>query len=179
MRKSAIVLVVCSILVPTTSWAKGRPAPIECPADVVAAMAAQCPCEGVVAAEGEAPAWRNHGQYVRCVAQYTNDLRKAECLTSETRRDLKRCAARSTCGKEGRVLCCVTTLDTCSGDLDPGDELAEGTCSADAEVACNTDADCTKTEVRMTDGDEACALEEGGVPAGTGSVCGACETPAP
>lgn len=178
MRKAVIALVLCSILAPTTSWAKGPPEPIECPADVAAAMAAQCPCEGVVAAEGAAPTWRNHGQYVRCVAQYTNLLRKAECLTSEVKRDLKRCAARSTCGKEGRVLCCVATLDTCSGDLVPGDGLAEGVCTADAEVVCDTDADCTKTKARITDGEEACTAE-GGETAGTGSLCTACGTPAP
>jgi hypothetical protein len=145
---------------------------------MAAALAAQCPCEGVVAVEGEAPAWRNHGQYVRCVVQYTNRLRKAECLTPEAKRDLKRCAARSTCGKEGRVLCCVTTVDTCSGDPLPGDGLKEGVCSADAEVVCDMDADCTTTKARITDGEEACAAE-GGEAAGTGSVCTACGTPAP
>jgi hypothetical protein len=176
MRKGVIVFALCAVLVPSTSGA-GRPEPMECPADVAAAMVAECPCEGVAGGEGEVPAWRNHGQYVRCVAHHTNDLRKADCLTPEVKRDLKRCAARSTCGKEGRVLCCFTMLDTCSGDLVPGDALAEGTCTADAEVLCDTDADCTKTKARIANGEEACTAE-GGVAAGAGSVCAACETPA-
>src|SRR5207247_4586446 len=43
-----------------------------------------------------------------------NALRKAGCLTADTRRTLARCAARATCGKETAVLCCTTETGTCS-----------------------------------------------------------------
>ena len=176
MRASLLIL-VAAVMIPATAIAKGPREPLECPSDVIAAVAAECPCDGVAASEGEAPSWRNHGRYVRCVVQYVNRLRKSDCLTKEDKRALKRCAARSTCGKEGRVLCCVPRLDTCD-DPTPGDELAEGACAGDAEVACDTDADCSTVKASIARSEEEC-LEKGGTAEGNGSVCTACVTPAP
>ena len=152
----------------------GRPEPIPCPEDIGIAIAEACPCEGQ-ALSGESPTpWRNHGQYVRCVVKYANLLRKSECLTPEERQPIKRCAARSTCGKAGRVLCCVSETGTCS-DTNP-DGTADGVCSNDEDLPCDTDADCAKTRARITQNEDAC-LAEGGEVGGEGSVCSACLAP--
>jgi hypothetical protein len=74
---------------------RGRPEPIPCPSDVAAALAVSCPCDAAV----------NHGQYVRCVAQFRNLLRRSGCMTEEARTTM-RCAAHSTCGRRSAVVCC-------------------------------------------------------------------------
>lgn len=51
---------------------------------------------------------RNHGQYVSCIGQ---QARGDETLSMECRGAIKRCAARSTCGKPGAVTCCRTKSD--------------------------------------------------------------------
>jgi hypothetical protein len=98
MRASRRLLVLALLLMlPAGATARrARPEPIPCPDDVAAALAAACPCD---AAE-------NHGQYVRCVARFRNTLRKSGCLT-DAERGVLRCAAHSTCGREGAVVCCV------------------------------------------------------------------------
>jgi len=63
----------------------------QCAADVGAALAACCDCNS----------FSNHGQFVSCMAHATNDLRKAGCLDKAARTSIKRCNARSTCGKTG------------------------------------------------------------------------------
>ena len=50
----------------------------------------------------------NHGQYVSCVAQQANGNAS---LPTECRGFVKRCAARSTCGKPGFITCCKTKSD--------------------------------------------------------------------
>ncbi len=148
-----------------------------CPEDVGAALAEACPCE----ADGQGRAWKNHGQYVKCVVHLRNDLRKAGCLTPEAKRTIASCAARSTCGKEGAVLCCTyDTSATCDGDPLPGDGTAAGLCSSDGTTACDTATDCI-TVVRgpkvVKDADKCVA--RGGTPDGGGSVCGGCPLPPP
>ena len=146
----------------------------ECPADVAAAIGERCPCDG------NGQAWKNHGKYVSCVVRYRNELRKLGCLDDDAKRTIARCAARSTCGKEGAVLCCVyDTSATCS-DLAPGNLNAEGTCSNDALKACDTATDCIVATgpPRVTRHAERCT-ERGGTPVGGGSVCSACPLPPP
>jgi hypothetical protein len=48
----------------------------------------------------------NHGQYVACVAQKTNAAVIAGTLPKECKGAVKKCAAKSTCGKPGFVTCC-------------------------------------------------------------------------
>jgi hypothetical protein len=170
-------LIVALLLAPAPSWARPGSEPVECPTDLAAELAFECPCEGLPGSPGEAPAWRNHGQYVRCVVHFMNDLRKSDCLTDDARRLVKRCSARSTCGKEGRVLCCLTEAGTCD-DVTPGNLAEEGVCAGDPDVSCDTDADCTKTRARVA-ADEATCLADGGTAAGTGSVCTPCTPPTP
>ena len=147
-----------------------------CPADVGACLAEACPC----GADAHGAAWKNHGQYVRCVVQLRNTLRKNECLDQAAKTTIARCAARSTCGKEDAVLCCVyDTSATCS-DLLPGDGTAAGVCSYDGATACDTATDCI-TVVRgpkVSRHPETCT-DRGGTIVGTGSVCGGCPLPPP
>jgi len=97
MRTFSILATLGVLVLPAVLVAKGPPPPTTCPPDVAAAIAAACPCDGAT----------NHGQHVSCVVQQRNALRKGGCLTTEDRRTIARCAARSTCGKPGRVICCL------------------------------------------------------------------------
>jgi len=132
-----------------------------CPADVGAAVAQCCPCDD--------PALTNHGRYVRCVAHAVNALRKAECLDKGARRSLKRCAARSTCGKPGFVTCCRERPGVC-GD--------NGLCAkTDPPVQCTVDEDCPpRVKCSAKRSAEICTAI-GGTPGAPGSCCGACAAP--
>ena len=140
-------------------------------------MAESCPC----AADHGNSAWKNHGQYVKCVVHLRNDLRKAGCLDAAAKRTIASCAARSTCGKEDAVLCCTyDTSATCDGDSLPGDGTAAGLCSSDGTTACDTATDCI-TVVRgpkVARDADACAAK-GGTSIGGGSVCSGCPLPPP
>jgi len=184
MRRAIMMMAVLALLgLPSEAFAmgngkangRGKPEPISCPDDVDAAVAVECPCEGQMLPDESVAPWRNHGQYVRCVVQYRNQLRKAGCVTPQERRSIKRCAARSTCGKADRVLCCISTIGTCD-DVSP-DGLPEGLCSNDQDLACDTDEDCTDSRTRITRGEAACT-DAGGEVTGTGSVCTPCAPPA-
>jgi hypothetical protein len=174
MRRVIIVIAMFAFLVPSAealAKGNGRPEPIQCPEDIETAIAEACPCEGQALSEESPTPWRNHGHYVRCVVRYANLLRKSECLSREARRPIKRCAARSTCGKAGRVLCCLSETGTCSDTMPDG--TADGVCSNDGDLPCDTDADCTKTRARIMRNEDACLALDGEV-GGEGSVCSAC-----
>lgn len=174
MRKLLFVLALGTIAVAAPAGAQPTD---ECPADVAGAVAAACPCD----ADGNGQQWKNHGKYVSCVVRFRNELRKQGCLDAEAKRTIARCAARSTCGKEGAVLCCVyDTSGTCD-DAAPGDGTAAGVCSNDAALACDTDADCiTVGDPKVKRTAELCAAH-GGTAVGGGSVCSGCPAlpPAP
>jgi len=145
-----------------------------CPTDVGAELAASCPCD----ADGQGKAWKNHGQYVKCVVHLRNRLRKDGCLDANAKRTIASCAARSTCGKDGAVLCCVyDTSQTCS---DPtADGVAAGTCSASG-APCDTATDCiTVVSGPKVSRHANTCTDRGGTPVGGGSVCGDCPLPPP
>ena len=123
-----------------------------------AAVEAACPCDGLPDGLGGTTPWRNHGQYVRCVAHATRDQLRSVGLKRRCVKGMVPCAARSTCGKSDSVACVVTSTDTC----------VSGACSNDSEMACMTDADCTTSSCRVTSAARCTAL--GGV-AGSGSCC--------
>lgn len=177
MRYAAILLVAGCLALPALVEAKGRPAPVSCPedGDVGAMLSEACPCDGKLLPTGEVEPWRNHGKYVSCVVRLRNALRKAGCLDDTAKRTIARCAAKSTCGKPGRVLCCAYDLGECSDPM-PGDLVAAGVCSNDPALACDTAADCTKSSASLAS-DEAACTERGGVAVGGGSVCDACPPP--
>ncbi len=175
MRKFAWVFGV-ALLASASSVLAKPPVPGNCPPDVGAALAAACPCDG----SGPGQSWKNHGGYVSCVVHLRNDLRKAGCLDDAAKRTIARCAARSTCGKPGAVLCCVyDTSGTCS-DLLPGDLVAAGVCSNDATKPCDTATDCiTATGGPKLKRTADKCIAKGGTPVGGGSVCSACPIPPP
>jgi deazaflavin-dependent oxidoreductase (nitroreductase family) len=127
-------------------------------AAVDAALAAACPCAGLDDGAGATTPWRNHGQYVRCVAHAVHDAARGAGLKRRCVRDLVPCAARSTCGKDGAVTCIVPLAGTCVG----------GTCSNAPEVPCTLDAECVTTACSVTTADSCTA--SGGA-AATGSCC--------
>jgi hypothetical protein len=117
---------------------------------------------------------------VSCVVHYRNALRKAGCLDDTAKRTIAECAAKSTCGKEGAVLCCVyDTSGTCD-DAAPGDGTAAGVCSNDATIVCDTATDCIVATgpPKVTRHADTCT-NRGGTPVGGGSVCGGCPLPPP
>jgi len=173
LAQYALLLAIC-LAIPGGVAARGKPEPIPCPADVVAAVAAACPCDGSPQPDSSIVPWRNHGEYVRCVVHLRNQYRKSDCLDDTLKRSLARCAARSTCGKDGKVLCCTYDLGTCS-DPTP-DAVKAGVCNNDAAVACDVAADCTKSKASIAPDGAACA-ERGGVDVGPGSVCTPCPPP--
>src|SRR6185369_1622043 len=109
----------------------------DCPPDVGAPLADACSCDA-----NHGQPWKNHGQYVSCVVRFRNDLRKQGCLDDAAKRTIASCAARSTCGKEGAVLCCVYDASGTCDDALPGDGTAAGVCSNDATIVCDTALDC-------------------------------------
>lgn len=176
MRNATRFLVFVSCLVVASAAAgKGKPEPVTCPPDVGAALAETCPCSGKTLPNETVQPWKNHGQYVSCVVRFRNALRKAGCFTDDSvRRTLARCAARSTCGKSGFVLCCFTDAGTCN-DPTPGDGTVAGTCSNDPDTACDASEECATVHGRIAH-DEASCTAAGGVNGGFGSVCGGCTT---
>lgn len=57
----------------------------------------RCPCEGPVADEP----WRNHGDYVSCIARASREFEAAGIISASERSRLRQQAARSQCGKHG------------------------------------------------------------------------------
>jgi hypothetical protein len=172
MRTIAVTVLALTLTLPALGWGKGKPEPITCPTDVAVALAETCPCDGKMMPNAEVQPWKNHGQYVSCMVRFRNALRKAGCLTADEKRTIARCAAKSTCGKSDTFLCCTSELGTCTGDPMPGDMTAGGTCSNDALVMCDLDADCTKVSGALTKDADACVA--GGGTAVSGSLCTGC-----
>ena len=119
---------------------------------------ATCPCAGANDGNGGTVAWKNHGQYVRCVSHAVRDASRAAGVKRRCAKGLVPCAARSTCGKKNAVACFVATTGTCTNGL----------CSNDDDMPCVADADCTTAACGVTSADDCTAA--GGV-AGTGSCC--------
>jgi hypothetical protein len=64
-------------------------------------IAANCNCEDAA----------NHGAYVKCAGQRANFLASDDggnALPKNCKGAVKKCAAKSTCGKPGAVTCCIT-----------------------------------------------------------------------
>src|SRR5436853_7847840 len=114
MKKFALMISLSFLVSAGTALAQTAcPNDGSCPTDVGACLAESCSC----AADHGGHSWKNHGQYVKCVVHLRNDLRKAGCLDSAAKRTIASCAARSTCGKEGAVLCCVYDTSATCRDL--------------------------------------------------------------
>ena len=57
----------------------------------------QCPCAGP---RGTTSAWKNHGQYVSCVAQANDDLLRLGLLTQAQKDAQQSSAGESSCGRK-------------------------------------------------------------------------------
>jgi hypothetical protein len=84
---------------------------------------ADCPCDDAT----------NHGRHVSCVARTIRRLWQQGDIPTNCKGKIQRCAARSTCGKEGAVTCLRPT-STCDPTL--------LTCASDPNVPCTTDLEC-------------------------------------
>ena len=78
-----------------------RPGDAQAVADARAVAATRCDCAAAA----------SHATYVDCVARVANAEARAGRLRQQCRPAAVRCAARSTCGRPGRVTCCRTRVD--------------------------------------------------------------------
>jgi len=99
---------------------------------------------------------KNHGQFVSCVAHAV----KAAGVPTNCKGKVVRCAARSTCGKEG-FSTCTPTCDTTTGF-----------CVDDPTLACTTNTDCGRCHLRPAGTCPPNTTES------TGSCCPTCAPPA-
>jgi hypothetical protein len=128
---------------------------------VQAAIDQQCPCSAA----------SNHGRHVSCVAHVVNSMAKQGAIPTNCKGKVKRCAARSICGKEGFVTCQVPVVGIC-------DTIA-GTCVDNSAVTCATDADCTiGTRCHTKRSGELCTAA-GGTVGGGSSCCADCVASVP
>jgi hypothetical protein len=58
-----------------------------------------CPCDGHGSDRCGPGGWRNHGEYVSCVAQASADMLKARVITAAQKDVIVSKAAQSACGK--------------------------------------------------------------------------------
>jgi hypothetical protein len=135
------------------------PAPPDCEAErcnpAVQAAVTDCGCDTA----------ENHGKYVSCVARAVNGLAKDRTIDRQCKGKIKRCAARSTCGKDN--------FETCTR----GQTCVNGTC-ANANQACAVDTDCP-TDVKCSvkriappPTPDRCVANGGTT--GSGSCCASC-----
>jgi len=119
------------------------------------AINTECPCETAT----------NHGKHVSCVARAVKRLWNEGAIPTNCKGKIKRCAARSTCGKPGFVTCTFNELGTC--------DLVNLVCDAPVGQTCASDADCViSSKCRPKSSAEHC-ITLGGVP-GQGTCCASC-----
>ncbi len=147
--RSSMILLGLGVLLAATSAAA---APVDCePARcaVQTALDAECPCDQAT----------RHGQHVSCVARVVNRLAREGMVPKTCKGKIRRCAARSVCGKPDFVTCQIPT-STC--------DTVTGFCTEDATVACLSDLDCG-SRCKIKRDAERCAARGGTV--GTSSTC--------
>lgn len=114
-----------------------------------AAVAAECPCETAA----------SHGAHVSCVSRVLNGRVAGGTLRPACRSAIRRCAARSTCGRPGAATCCRTAGDgrtRCSVKRSAGQCSGRETCvgvfasCCDACVAGGCATSTTTTVVPST-----------------------------
>jgi hypothetical protein len=133
---------------------------------VQAALESECPCNlGIPSGTATA---LNHGRYVSCVAHVVNALAKDGTIPRNCKGKIRRCAARSICGKEGAVTCMIPKLGTC--------DTTAGTCldEAIAGMPCDGDADCVlETRCKIKRSADLC-MARGGTVGESPTCCADC-----
>lgn len=128
---------------------------------VQAALEAECPCSEAT----------NHGRHVRCVAHVVKRLSDQGQIPTNCKGKIKRCAARSVCGKDGFVTCQIPVIGTC--------DLATGTCVENSALLCTSDAECViGSKCKIKRSAELCE-SRGGTVGDSPTCCSSCVTPAP
>ena len=90
-----------------------------------------CPCAGVDDGNGGTTAWKNHGQYVRCVSHAVRDAARSAGVKRRCAKSIMPCAAGSSCGKKNAVACvvgdacAVVSADKCTA---AGGTASSGSC---------------------------------------------------
>jgi len=121
----------------------------------------RCSCDDV----------RNHGQYVKCVGKVIRELTAANPQFKNCRGKLVRCAARSTCGKEGFVTCNRVELGVCEPVL--------LVCSEPVGQVCATNGDCVISSRCSTKRSAESCTDRGGIVGDTPTCCSKCEVAPP
>jgi hypothetical protein len=107
-----------------------------------------------------------HGQYVSCVARAMNSLAQDGTIDQSCKGKIKRCAARSDCGKPA--------FETCT----KGQTCLNGACVNAPSQTCTMDSDCpavTKCHVvRIAPVPTPDKCSASGGTAGSGSCCPSC-----
>ena len=134
-------------------------------ASAKAAVDAACPCAGPSDGNGGTVAWKNHGQYVKCVSKARNAAARQAHVRQQCLNSVVPCAAHSTCGKSDAVAC-INTTGTCLNDPTPGDTVKEGTCDNDSSKPCDTDADCSLATCAVMSPED-CTVSGGSAALGT------------
>jgi hypothetical protein len=132
-------------------------------------------CEFQALLESECPCTEmdNHGRYVSCVAHIVKRLTE-EGLPKNCKGKLKRCAARSVCGKEGFSTCTTYTYGTCVvGETGSFCDTGDGT------QACTTNTDCIASQQCHTTRHQDECVAGGGVLDLSPTCCSNCTTTAP
>jgi hypothetical protein len=100
-------------------------------------VAASCDCAGS----------KSHKAYLRCAKSVIKSAVQAGNLPRECRRTARRCEARSTCGREGAMVCCVPKKAGFKALVKGAGAKCRGTvCNAPAYAAdaCNDDGTCAQ-----------------------------------
>jgi hypothetical protein len=148
MKLAIVTAAVVSLALPlATRAATPDCEPARCA--VQSRVATECPCESAT----------NHGRYVSCVAHIVNQLAHDGTIPTNCKGKVTRCAAKSTCGKDGFVTCHIPT-DTC--------DTTTFTCIKDPMIQCQTDLDCG-SRCKVSSSGDLCTVKGGTV--GTSTSC--------
>jgi hypothetical protein len=166
VRRGVLVFAVAALALATTDVRAQDAEPMTC-------EEARCAFQQEITARCSCDSARNHGQYVKCVGRVIREITSDGRVAKNCRGKLVRCAARSTCGKDGFVTCNRVELGTC--------DLLSGTCVEPAGIVCTSDTDCViSTRCNTKRSAEICEAR-GGVVGDAPTCCSSCvvETPAP
>jgi hypothetical protein len=153
-------------LAASSAWAKTDCEPVRCNAQLQADISA-CPCPSDNSS--------NHGRYVSCVAHAVNAFVASDpTIPRNCKGKVVRCAARSTCGKPGFVVCNIPVVfGTC--DLSSG---TPGTCSLGTSTTgtCLADTDCVvESTCKIKSSEQRCLDRGGTVDPNSTTCCAACQ----
>jgi hypothetical protein len=157
MMRSVFILIAALGLSAAEAAAKTDCEPARCA--VQAALEAECPCTQA----------SNHGRHVSCVAHVVKRLAADGTIPKNCKGKIKRCAARSICGKDGFVTCQIPVIGSC--------DIATGTCFENTALTCLTDADCViGSKCKIKRSAELCE-SRGGTVGTSPTCCSSCVTP--